>query len=444
MSITLQQLVNRRSDTAPVQTMMERANDFASPLEAQLTGIAMDTAARGRLDLALSETWEPQPESFTITGRPIYDEVIIGSGFHAAVYAAARVLSGFNRPLVLERSDRVGGVFAAPNGPAFYLNSRNRPGGLGLAGDQGVNLNYLPGAPIQTANLSNGEYQTNDDMAFIIRLTLAMYADVMSGFDVESIDSGFDGGESSTLRARDGRSALSRRRIIDARGLGGSRQDAATKVDGVRVVPFDAFMRRMADAWPLRGVRRAAVIGDGDAARCALESLLGVGPQSPMTAPAMDQVERVDAYGVTLQTDCTDWKSRERGRYAKLAPALRPDRFGVRRLNVVNERATAVWAPTTPLVNGRAYDLVVLATGNTVAGIDGMPSPFDSRDFTIGNELVVAKQFFDRPVFQVGPKADLPFSDAEFNRGVSEIENNRVAMFRLASKTAALAAALPR
>jgi hypothetical protein len=30
--------------------------------------------------------------------------------------------------------------------PTFYLNSRNRAGSAGLAGDQRASLNYLPGA----------------------------------------------------------------------------------------------------------------------------------------------------------------------------------------------------------------------------------------------------------------------------------------------------------
>jgi hypothetical protein len=71
-------------------------------------------------------------------------EVIIGAGFHAAVYAATRVLSGFPKPLVVERGHRAGGTFAMTDRPTFYLNSRNRPGGGGLAGDQGTSLNYLP------------------------------------------------------------------------------------------------------------------------------------------------------------------------------------------------------------------------------------------------------------------------------------------------------------
>jgi nicotinamide riboside kinase len=65
-----------------------------------------------------------------------YDEVIIGGGPTAAAYAAARVLSGKPRPLVI--TDTLGGrafgkaMDGKPPAPWFRLNSSNRPGELGL------------------------------------------------------------------------------------------------------------------------------------------------------------------------------------------------------------------------------------------------------------------------------------------------------------------------
>src|SRR5438270_12703532 len=120
--------------------------------------------------------------SATATSR----EVFIGSGFHAAVYAATRVLSGYPKPLVLERNQRAGGTFAMTARPTFYLNSRNRPGNAGLAGDQGTSLNYLPGAPIQAAFVST-TYQTETDIALVIRLALAQFVDVVPDATVASV-----------------------------------------------------------------------------------------------------------------------------------------------------------------------------------------------------------------------------------------------------------------
>src|SRR4029079_2231715 len=98
----------------------------------------------------------------------------------AAVCARVRFCSGFTKPRVVERHDRVGGAFAMTARPTFYLNSRNRAGTPGPAGDRGASLNCLPGAPIQAADVSMAEYQTNTDLAFTIRLALAQFADVVT------------------------------------------------------------------------------------------------------------------------------------------------------------------------------------------------------------------------------------------------------------------------
>jgi len=421
-------LLTRRMTTATVRTMMQRRAEFSCDLEAALTGVAMSPDARARLDGALDRVW---PTSTQVYGARV-PEVIIGSGFHAAVYAAGRVRAGLPKPLVLERGPRAGGVFAQPGGPAFYLNSRNRPGGLGLAGDQGINPNYLPGAPIQTANLSVGDYQTNDDMAFIIRLTLARYADVVTDYEVVSVQ----GSGTYRLDAADG-SYVRARRVIDARGVGDPK--GGEDANGRNVVTFPQFMQRMAGVWPLRGVRRAAVIGGGDAARCAIEALLGLGPQPPMTIPMLDSVERVDAYG-QLPTTCERWAEAERGRYAPIGRFLRADRYGTRRLNVTRTRsARAVALADTALVRGRAYDLVVIATGSRDDGLTGLPID-DFQPYSFGGVPLAQRQ---GNVWRVGPCANLPFTGEEENGGVADIENNRVSMFRLASKTATLAATLP-
>src|SRR6266545_6944351 len=160
----------RPAASAGMQAMMQRESEFPSPLAASLTGIALDPPGREFADQVLDANWSDEPRqqnalSFSSTDR----EVIIGSGFHAAVYAATRVLSGYPKPLVLERNARAGGTFAMTARPTFYLNSRNRAGSGGLAGDQGARLNYLPGAPIQAANVSMVEYQTNTDMLTELR-----------------------------------------------------------------------------------------------------------------------------------------------------------------------------------------------------------------------------------------------------------------------------------
>ncbi|GAA4470923.1 hypothetical protein [Phytohabitans houttuyneae] len=419
-----------------MRAMMERASEFDSPVRAMLTGIALDPQGRPFADQVLQDYWADEArQQQLLSSGSLGREVIIGGGFHAAVYAAARVLSGYPKPLVVERTDRVGGSFAMTSRPVFFLNSRNRAGTLGPAGDQGASLNYLPGAPIQASATSMTAYQTNADMAFVIRLALAQYADVVPEATVLSASDASDG---VTVEV-DGLALLRVGRVIDARGLGDPIDQPLA--NGGNIVTFPEFMQRMASRWPLRQVRRVAVIGGGDAGKCAVESLLGLAPQPFMAAAALDTVDRIDWYAQTLPARCEDWQQQIRGRYQAIGRYLRPDRSGLQRLTVKPRQARPVALPDVCLVEGRSYDLVVLATGNRVDAIDGLE--LDSFEEYATDFGVVARRHFTMPVFRIGPHAQLPFTERERQDGVADIAENAVAMFRTAAKTAALAAVLP-
>jgi hypothetical protein len=420
-----------------MRLMTERAADFPHPAAAQLTGIALDPAGREFADRFLDSNWAKWERQFDADSG-IYREVIIGSGYHAAVYAATRVLAGHPRPLVLERGPRVGGTFAMSSRPVFWLNSRNRPGGPGLAGDQTANLNYLPGAPIQAANVSAIEYQNNTDMALAIRLTLAQFADVVANAKVAAI--GLDDDEGIELDI-DGRGLLSAKRVIDARGLGDPADEHLA--NGTTIVTFAQFMQRMDTAWPLRGLRRVAVVGGGDSGKCAVESLLGIAPQPFMAAAALDRVDRIDWYAEQLPASCVEWRMEGRGRYQAIGSHLRADRFGVRRLTVMPRRADVLDLPGRALIDGSGYDLIVLCTGSKEPLIQGLGTVSDCEMYTVAGAGAVARKYYDLPVFRVGPHAKLPFTAQEYAAGIAEEPGNAAAMFRLGSKTAALAATLP-
>lgn len=420
-----------------MRAMMQRAAEFESPLQAQLTGIALDPSGREAADQVLDTYWSDEPrQQETLISSRVDREVIIGSGFHAAVYAAVRVRSGYPKPLVLERDQRAGGTFAMTAWPAFRLNSRNRAGNAGPAGDQRASLNYLPGAPIQSPNVSMAEYQTNTDMAFVIRLTLAQFADVVTGAPVQSVVRDGTGVEIEM----ENRDRLLAGRVIDARGMGDPYPEDVA--NGATILTFPQFMARMALRWPLRGLRRVAVIGGGDSAKCAVESFLGIAPQPPMAAAALDSVDLIDWYADDLPTTCEGWQQYIRGRYQAIGRYLRPDRLGTRRLNVVSRRVRPLALPGAALIDGRTYDLVVLCTGNRETTVDGLE--FISFDeYEIPDTDVVARQHYNLPAFRVGPHARLAFTSREVADGVADIPANAVSMFRTANKTAMLAATLP-
>jgi hypothetical protein len=296
-------------------------------------------------------------------------------------------------------------------------------------------LNYLPGAPIQAANVSMAEYQTNADMAFVIRLTLAQFADVVADTTVMSA---FQDSDRRVEIALAGRGALTAGRVIDARGVGDP--NSQNIANGTTILTFPQFMARMAGMWPLRGVRRVAVVGGGDSGKCTVESLLGIAPPAYLAAAALDTVERIDWYAPQLPTTCDRWQQDIRGRYQAIGRYLRTDRLGARRLTVLSRRVVPTALPDNVLIDGRSYDLVVMCTGYREIEIDGLYSS-DFDIYEVG-DIPVARRNYNLSAFRVGPHARLPFSSQEREDGVADIAANAVALFRLAPKTAALAATL--
>ncbi len=413
---------------AGIAAMVERRAEYPSADAMMLAGIAAVPEARQALDDALGRYWELQ--SGNLPSSRTVGEVIIGSGPHAAIYAATRVRMGFPKPLVLERSERPGGSFAMSGAPSFFLNSGNRPGLVGLPSN-GQALNVLPGAPIQPADVSMREYQTNADIAFVTRVTLAMYATVAQGVNVEAwrIDAQYP----LALDLADGRQVFASR-VIDARGLG----DPRTVAENPRVMTFPQFAGTFDGTFPLRGMRRVAVVGGGDSAKCTVEGLLGIGPSSGMSTAALDYVQTVDWYG-NVERTCNEWLRVQRKRYARIGAYLDTGRLNVRRTG----RATVVPSLDSVLVDGQSYDAVITATGYTLPGI--RQSGFDDYGtFSIGGSgFAVARKANDAPVFRVGPAANLSFTDRENDDGVGNRPENRVALFRYAPRTATLAAGLP-
>jgi hypothetical protein len=427
----------QQSGTVAPQAVMDRVSEFPSPAQAQLTGLALDPAGREFADEFLDSWWADADRRQNLLATASLDrEVIIGAGVHAAVYAAVRVQNGFPKPLVLERSTRVGGTFAMTARPAFYLNSRNRPGVGGVAGDQGANLNYLPGAPVQAADLSMLQYQPNTDLGLAVRLALAQYADVVTEAEVAGVQRDGDGVQIEIA----GADPVAAGRVIDARGLGDPRDQQWA--DGVTILTFDQFMRRMAaGVWPLRRVRRAAVIGGGDSGKCAVESCLGLAPQPAMAAASLDHVEQIDWYAPILPDRCKQWRREIRSRYQSIGRYLRPDRRGMRRLTVLPRADRPVGLPGQGLIGGRSYDLVVVCTGNTEQRISGIGAE-DFNPYTISAGPVVATVHDSLPVWRVGPHARLRLSSREYADGLGDNPGNAVAVFRTAPNTAALAATL--
>lgn len=442
----IDEVTDRRRLSSGIRACEERRSDFTGELEMQLAGIAMVSEARQLMSDRLTEFWASDRRIATGIADYSKREFIIGGGFHAAVYAANRVRMGFPRPIVLEQgsAEQVGGAFAMSLNPVFRLNSRSRPGTAGFP-DQDKALNELPGGLIQPSMLSSEEYSTNADMAWLIRLTLMQYAEVYPGVTVTRAGPApLSSGSGKLIRLTTSAGDITPGRVIDARGMGAERRSAA---GSDRVPTFSELMARMGGMFPLRGMRQVAVIGGGDAGKCAVESLLGLAPGNT-SAIGLDYVTRVDWYtgGQIDGRTCSEYRDSQRGRYLRIAQYLAGNVSNPStRLRVMGD-AKGYATPLTDgvIVSDRTYDMAVECTGSLLPSIEASGDALSY--FTVrrqeGQGTVLAQQAAPYQSYRVGPAARISFSNAEIEAGIDLIPANRVAMFRLAPRTAALAVML--
>jgi hypothetical protein len=186
------------------------------------------------------------------------------------------------------------------------------------------------------------------------------------------------------------------------------------------------------------------VNGSGNSAQCAVESFLGLAPGNT-SALGLDYVTRVDWYtgGKVGSFTCSEYRNQQRGRYMRIAQYLDGNASNPStRLRLQDARGYATAMPDGVLVNGRTYDMAVLCTGSRRESLDNSdlnyyPLRANDRGTAIAS---VASPF---PLYRIGPAADLDFSAAEEEAGITANAPSKVAIFRLAPRTAALAAMLP-
>jgi hypothetical protein len=406
----------------------------AERLAAKLAGIAMVPAAYRRFDKRLTEVWR-NSSNLTYPPDGFANEVIVGAGWYAAVIAALRHLGGHPKPIVIDPAEP-GGSFAVSQNPSFYLNSECTPGGPGAPWDRGLNdLNWMPGAPVQAAQISGREIPDNTVPRFVVRAALALHARIIRS-KVTAVQPVQGLLRVTLLNGR----AFYARRVYDARGIGPETDTKAC--DGKTILSWSQAMS-LADnpGVPFRGSQRIAVVGNGKSAYCAAETALGIGPPMGWRAAA-DFPVRVDLYAPGAPVTREKWLSNVQPRYSRLGSHLASEAnpFLAHDLYVIGEAGNAVPVPGGVLVNGRLYDQVVMCTGHTA------PSPLISDE---GFDLIkrggryVARKVPGRQYYLVGPLSQIPWENPEVETGLSANPDNIVALNRYTPRVATLASQLP-
>lgn len=454
---------------------------------------AFEVLARGGLPVdtaCLVDTWrtrrrtlntvldEALGNSTVLRSVNTVDELIVGGGYHAAIYAAmVHRLTG-RKVVVLER-ERLGGILAVSPEPVFYLNSRNRAGALGAPGT-GLSLNTIPGGVVQPADLNGKEYQSNAEFAFAIRASLGLYGrparlsvSTIEGSATRSKGKYFVGGRPANSSVF---LAIYANRVIVATGVGEPRLLPVYRGGSRIVAPAEAvftfpeFMALVGDrgnVFPLRGWKRVAVIGAGNSGDAVIETLMGQGPSA--NAPAsLDTVERVTWWGQSCVTREDFEKSGPggaRSRYAGIGRFMpradepnyfyrvdpRPSKVrGIavdgRGLRVIYgaDRSFSEYYDHIVICAGvvnRVNDLIRSSVDDSLTGPGASTYPFREELVRDDDGTPIARKVMNAEVYKIGPCAELPVtaSEQEAVPALAKIPVNSAAAFRYAGRTERLA-----
>lgn len=416
------------------------AQEFTDPMRGMAAALAFYPEARQVFDEVLADEEQQGDE---IGDRNLFEEVVVGGGLTAAIYAASAGTS----PLVVERGLRLGGVFGITNTPVFALNSRNRPGELGGPG-KGASLNNIPGGALQLADFTGAEYPSQDLFGLAIRFNLLWYAKVITETKVVKAKLVDDEYIELTLS---GARTVYADKVVVATGIGDPVLGPAELADSETVYSFNRFLRRVgkSGARPLDGLRKVAVIGSGDSGCATVGMLLGQEPLADRMSLSLDYVERIDWFG--QQCISAEEFKEARSRYAGIArymPRSKGDRYyrvaprpgrtlNVERSSVLHRNLSGELARYGP------YDAIIVCTGFRESQDDifaPLVSPFVPlfEDVTSEDGEVVARRYTGTNVYRVGPCAKIPVGEEE-DALTDVIPPNSAANFRYARKTAKFA-----
>jgi hypothetical protein len=387
--------------------------------------------------------------------QPVRDQevTVIGGGLQAAIFCAAYWKATGKKPMVLEQRPRLGGVFALSKGPAFYLNSRNRPeGGEPGPGKPGP-LNTIGGA-IELADISGAEYPPQDDLAFVIRLTLALYSTPITNARVGLVtDRDLDGMHAVRFTYKGLSFVFRSKNLIFATGVG------EPELPFSNGTTFEAFLLQTDRTdYPIsRWGDRVAVIGAGDSGSCTVEYLLGQGPTTKYDTASSAFPQRIVWFGQSCTTR-EQYMEGARSRYAGIGRYMpRVGDPGYFARVIPKPKALRV------AMDDKRERLLVLYREGGVVG-DPISEQFDSvivcagyrdtSEFALVPELRVRRRdvvqvdgvpcgtrCVNTNIYSIGPCAGLPVTDGETseNSFLAKVPQNSVALFRYNRKTQLLA-----
>lgn len=400
-----------------VADFMARRAEFRADYDRPGRNVAPWFAAIARenpdlLDTALDQHFIDESKSFenllirdtSYNGFHYAPKLVVGSGPQSQIFVSALLDAQPDSAKdisVIDKATSVGGTFRSDEAMNFRLNSRtrrqtNEPPVPGTTS----NLNTLVPGVVTVPDIVTETYAPADALGRAIRINHALNnSNFGLGLEVVSITpdpiqesgSGLPGNVTVVVRNKDSETYTIRTDVLVATTGNGEQRldrfDDETKElvkqsheafkNGANtpvVIYGDLYERLDRERFPLKGVKKVAIIGDGDSARTAVGTLLGYEPRPDGSVIQIDTVEEITWFGQKAETD-RDFITNNRFRYAQVALEFERD-TNSGRANRITPRNRTVNTIAINEEDGKprvandttAFDLVVVATGNTADG----------------------------------------------------------------------------
>ncbi len=379
-----------------------------------LSGLMMSERGRNILDRVIDRTITA--ESDTLKERikeaeipPYVPGVTIGAGVYGAVLAATRQMYLPEVPdLTIEQNERVGGQFAQYKTDLFRLNSRRRPelpDAPHLPGSKQSLNSFGNHSVMQSSDTGSESYPYQSTIADTARVNFFLSGEALVNTEIRRISENNDpkiqGKLILELLDKDSERVIevATDRVTFSSGLG----EEADRLDptdietrsilaeekkrfkeggDASVMSFTEFARRMSDPanpFPLKGMKRLVLSGEGDSANVIAGIALGYESQIGKTSSQLDSIEEIIWVGQRFETK-EEFLANIRTRYAAIG------------LEFPRERFENYYHRITPVTENRSERLSRTSEGNIRVSLQGFGNKNIQRDIR-GNKYVEGDHF---------------------------------------------------
>jgi hypothetical protein len=414
----------------------QRSGEHHRDLAPLLSGVALNDRAAALFRLGIDRTVAAESEALRQAirnGQSSSQELVVGSGWHAAVYSGEALAVNPDRDAVAaEGAPFIGGQFSRATRAVHLLNSRTRPERTDEPNRPGSasSLNSMRRSPLQQADVDTKAYGDQKAFGEVVETNMFLASRVMTDMElvrirvlprgtVEALLHNPQTGELFTTRHK---------RVVVAGGIGeeltgfeNADEETRRLLDEERATPlaerriltsqdFIALTGDGANDFPLRGMRNVAIIGPGDTGRVILGKLTGHETESGKSVPTLDWVERIGLYGEGSDTR-KEYLGENRPRYVGVAlemprtdeyqsyySRVRPFEGRAQRLRRLDDGRIQVISQDAGGFEVRGeYDRVITAAGyrDVTRDIALAPGSVRTRDPRIMDELV--QRTFETP-----------------------------------------------